>query len=156
MPPLVVNTLRQWRLACPRPRTGQKDADGNWLTEEMRPEQLVFPNGHGHVENLRNIVERGLIPAMIAAGVSVDTGKKDEEGRPILAAKYTGMHSLRHFFASWCINRRADGGLELREKIVQERLGHASIVMTMDRYGHLFPRGDDTAELAAAENALLG
>jgi hypothetical protein len=27
---------------------------------------------------------------------------------------------------------------------------------TVDRYGHLFPRGDDGAELAAAEMALLG
>jgi integrase len=38
---------------------------------------------------------------------------------------------------------------------VQERLGHSSIVMTMDTYGHLFPRGDDGRELAAAEAALL-
>jgi integrase len=58
--------------------------------------------------------------------------------------------------ASWCINRRADGGLELPAKVVQARLGHASIVMTLDTYGHLFPRGDDGAELAAAERALLG
>jgi hypothetical protein len=34
--------------------------------------------------------------------------------------------------------------------------GHSSIVMTMDTYGHLFPRGDDGAELAEAERALLG
>jgi hypothetical protein len=27
--------------------------------------------------------------------------------------------------------------------------------MTADRYGHLFPRGDDGAELAAAEKAFL-
>ena len=33
---------------------------------------------------------------------------------------------------------------------------HASISMTADRYGHLFPRGDDGAELAAAEKAFLG
>jgi integrase len=43
----------------------------------------------------------------------------------------------------------------LPPKIVQERLGHASIVMTMDTYGHLFPRGDDGAELAAAEKFVL-
>jgi integrase len=41
-------------------------------------------------------------------------------------------------------------------KVVQGRLGHASIQMTADRYGHLFPRGDDKAELAAAEKAFLG
>jgi hypothetical protein len=28
--------------------------------------------------------------------------------------------------------------------------------MTLDRYGHLFPRTDDAAETAAAEAALLG
>jgi len=28
--------------------------------------------------------------------------------------------------------------------------------MTADRYGHLFPRGDDGAEMAAAERAFLG
>jgi len=71
-------------------------------------------------------------------------------------AKYTGLHPIRHFFASWCINRRLDGGLELPPKVVQERLGHSSITMTMDVYGHLFPRGDDAEELANAERALLG
>ena len=50
-------------------------------------------------------------------------------------------------------DRRADGGLELPPK--KERLGHASIVITMDTYGHLFPRGDDGAELAAAEKFVL-
>ena len=39
--------------------------------------------------------------------------------------------------------------------MVQARLGHATIQMTADRYGHLFPRGDDGAELAAAEKLLL-
>jgi hypothetical protein len=56
----------------------------------------------------------------------------DAEGK----AKYTGVHALRHFYASWCINRRIDGGLELPLKLVQARLGHASIQMTADRYGH--------------------
>ena len=45
--------------------------------------------------------------------------------------------------------------LELPLKLVQTRLGHASIQMTANRYGHLFPRGDDGAELAAAETAYL-
>jgi integrase len=54
------------------------------------------------------------------------------------------------------MNRRADGGLELPGKVVQERLGHSTIGMTMDLYGHLFSRGDDREELAAAERLLLG
>ena len=75
---------------------------------------------------------------------------------PAGRAKYPGLHALRHFYASWCINRRVDGGLELPLKIVQTRMGHASVKLTADTYSHLFPRGDDGAELAAAERAFLG
>ncbi len=91
-------------------------------------------------------MQRGPFPALIAAEVV------DAAGRP----KYTGLHAFRHFYASWCINRRIDGGLELPLKLIQARLGHASITMTADCYGHLFPRGDDRAELVAAEKAFLG
>ena len=124
----VANTLKEWKLACPK-------SDGD----------LVFPTGTGNVESLGNIINRGLIPTQIAAGVINKEGK----------ARYTGLHSLRHFYASWCINRPEQGGLGLPPKIVQERLGHSSITMTYDRYGHLFPRGDDAEELDAAERALL-
>jgi integrase len=127
--PMLVSILRTWKLACPK---GDPD--------------LVFPNRKGHVEDYSNIIRRGLKPALIAAGVV------DRDGN----AKYTGLHAFRHFYASWCINRKEDGGLELPLKVVQARLGHASIQMTADRYGHLFPRGDDGAELAAAEKAFLG
>ena len=127
LPPMVVNALREWKLVCPK---GELD--------------LAFPNGAGRVEDSSNIVQRAWIPTQIAAGVTRHGG-----------AKYPGLHALRHFYASWCINRRVDGGLELPLKLVQSRLGHASIQMTADRYGHLFPSGDDGAELAAAERALL-
>jgi integrase len=40
--------------------------------------------------------------------------------------------------------------------VVQARFGHSLITTTADRYGHLFPRGDDGAEMAAAERAILG
>jgi hypothetical protein len=40
-------------------------------------------------------------------------------------AKYPRSHVLRHFYASECINRRADGGLELPIKVVQGGPGHA-------------------------------
>jgi integrase len=128
LPPIVTNALREWKLVCPKSERG-----------------LVFPTGTGAIEYHSNIVTRGLQPAQIKAGVIDAVGN----------AKYPGLHALRHFYASWCINRRADGGLELPPKVVQERLGHSSIMMTMDVYGHLFPRGDDGAELAAAEKALL-
>jgi integrase len=94
-----------------------------------------------------------LWPVQVAAGVAII--KVDGQGKLVVGAKYTGMHALRHFYASWCINRKADGGLELPAKVVQERLGHSSITMTLDVYGHLFPRGDDAEELAAAERAFM-
>jgi integrase len=137
--PFALNTLKEWKLACPKSKLG-----------------LVFPTGRGNIVRHENIIRQALIPVQIAAGVVKD-GKMahDETGKPVQAAKYTGLHALRHFYASWCVNRRADGGLELPAKVVQERLGHSSIVMTMDTYGHLFPRGDDGVELATAEHALL-
>lgn len=133
LPPQVASTLREWKLACPK---GKLD--------------LAFPNGEGNVERLTNIVRRGLCPAQVAAGVVV-TGK---DGEP--KAKYGGMHAFRHFYASWCANRREDGGLGLPMKTVQERLGHSSISITANVYSHLFPRGDDADELDAGVAAILG
>jgi integrase len=42
-------------------------------------------------------------------------------------------------------------GLSCRQKSSRS----ATIAMTLDVYGHLFPRHDDSEELAAAERALL-
>ncbi|WP_085033905.1 tyrosine-type recombinase/integrase [Ensifer aridi] len=136
--PMVVNTLKEWRLACPK---GELN--------------LVFPNGEGNVEWHQNIIKRGLWPALIKASVSVPTDKEDKEGNVLMAAKYTGLHALRHWFASWCINRKADGGLELSPKAVQTRMGHSSIQVTFDTYGHLFPAADEAQALADAESRLL-
>jgi len=125
LPPEAVSELRTWRLACP-----PTEAD------------LVFPTGRGHVEHhpsLWRAIERVMLRASIV----------DKGGR----SKY-GLHALRHFFASWCINRKPEGR-ELPPKEVQALLGHSSIVMTYDVYGHLFPPGDDRAELAAASGRLF-
>jgi integrase len=118
-------------------------------------------SGAGNIEYHSNIVHRGLAPAQVAAGVVApalsEDGKPklDDDGKPVMTAKYSGLHALRHFYASWCISRQQDGGLGLPPKMVQERLGHSSIVMTMDVYGHLFPRGVDSAEMEAAERDLM-
>lgn len=49
----------------------------------------------------------------------------------------TRFHDLRHFYASTLI---AAG---LHPKVIQERLGHATMAETMDTYGHLFPDAED-------------
>lgn len=137
--PMVVKTLKEWKLACPK---GELN--------------LVFPNGEGNVEWHQNILKRGYWPTQIRAGVTVPTDKLDDEGNVIFAPKYTGLHALRHWFASWCINSKADGGLELSPKAVQSRMGHSNISITFDTYGHLFPAVDETENLRIAERALLG
>jgi integrase len=125
--PMVVNALREWKLACPK---GARD--------------LVFPGARGEVMPYQTLRWR-FDAAQVAAGLAAS----------IAQPKY-GWHALRHFYASWCINRRVDGGLELPLKTVQDRLGHSSITMTADTYGHLFPSTDDGSELAHAERLLAG
>jgi integrase len=125
--PMVANALREQRLACAK---GAAD--------------LVFPDRFGAVKPHATIHEAFCM-------VQVRVGLATRPRQP----KY-GLHALRHFFASWCLNPRAASGLGLPLTVVQARLGHASIQMTANTYAHLFPRIDDGAELAAAERALLG
>ena len=107
--PMVVSTLREWRLACPK-----------------GPHDLVFPNGKGRsgTDN-RDPLSRALAPLQHAAGIS-DTAKP----------KY-GMHSLRHAAASLFIEQG------FSPKRVQALMGHSSIQVTFDTYGHLFPAAED-------------
>ncbi|MEX0406916.1 tyrosine-type recombinase/integrase [Aquibium sp. LZ166] len=134
---VLVSTLREWQAECPK---GDLD--------------LVFPNGSGNIEWHANIIKRWLLPAQVAAGVTKRDGV-DDEGKPRMVAKYPGLHALRHFYASWCINRPEDGGLGLPPKVVQSRMGHSSITVTFDTYGHLFPNTDIAGTMDAAAAALV-
>jgi integrase len=118
IPPATVAALQAWKNECPAGKMN-----------------LVFPNGSGHVESHGNIIDRALIPAWEAAGVT---------------DRYSGLHALRHYFVSWCLARPPVGlGLSLKE--ASERAGHANIAITSDTYGHLLPRDDEAAALANAE-----
>jgi integrase len=123
MTPMVVNALREWRLACPRGDLG-----------------LVFPNGNGRIENHSNILHRGFHTLQRSVGMV------DADGKP----KY-GMHGCRHFFASWAIEQG------FSPKKLQALMGHSTIAMVFDVYGHLFPSDElDQAKFAAGELALVG
>jgi integrase len=120
--PMAVNTLREWKLACPK---GAHD--------------LVFPTATGQPLPHSTIASRFWYPLLRKAGI-VDGGRK---------AKY-GLHTLRHFFASWMI----DAGTPMKR--LQAMLGHSTMAMTSDTYGHLFPDPEgDQQRMAAAEQALL-
>jgi integrase len=95
----------------------------------------VFPTSTGNVQHHSNLAARGFAPLQRALGLV------DERNRP----RY-GLHSLRHFFASWAIE------MGFPPKRLQALLGHSSIAMTFDTYGHLFPNlADDHAKFAAGE-----
>jgi integrase len=127
-PSLVLNALREWKLQCPKGDLG-----------------LVFPNGSGKVEALSNIMQRGFDPIQIAAGVTALQPALNDFGEPIInnagapvlreVGKY-GMHALRHACASLWI----EGGKN--PKAIQTLMGHSSIKMTYDVYGHLFADSD--------------
>ena len=91
--PQVVHALKEWRLACPK-----SVAD------------LVFLGRSGRVKPHETISEAFCM-------VQVRVGLAAKRRQP----KY-GLHSLRHFYASWCLNRRVDGGLGLPLTLVQARL----------------------------------
>lgn len=59
----------------------------------------------------------------------------------------TRFHDLRHFYASALIHAN------LNPRVIQARLGHASITETMDTYGHLFPESEELGR-GAIETAL--
>lgn len=115
--PMVVNTLKEWRLVCP--------------STEL---DLVFPSEAGRVILHTNLLVQGYRPLLKACEVD--------------GAGYT-FHALRHTAASLFIEQGWS------PKKVQTVLGHSSITVTYDIYGHLFPSPDDDAEAMAQMQARL-
>lgn len=155
-PPIVINALREWKLVCPKRDTGKKDANG----ESLKILDLVFPNGLGKVESHSNLVERGLDPILMAVGLTQSRPALNKAGKPILdeigepkvivAGKY-GMHSLRHACASLWI----ESGYNPKQ--IQNLMGHSSIKVTFDVYGHLFADAEAGQKAAEAmQMRLLG
>lgn len=146
--PNVANTLKDWKSRCP---TSKLD--------------LVFPDPEGNVINIEHIVRKGLWPAEVAAGLtkpklvrnSARQPLLDEQGNEqfVMAPKYPGLHALRHFFVSWCINPKSRGGRGMEIKEVSTIVGHATVALTYDTYGHLFEHKTDEAAMAEDEAALL-
>ena len=115
--PMVLNTLRQWRLACPKTERG-----------------LVFPNQHGGVIG---IAEPHRVWNRLLEAIG-------------LPRKSYRFYDLRHVAASLFIEQG------WQPKKVQAIMGHSSITMTYDLYGHLWETPeDDAAAMAQIEARLL-
>jgi len=111
---------------------------------------LVFATEEGTPQSLPNIHNRAWNPVQIAAGVC-DPKKdekgnviRDEDGKPIMEPRYN-FHSLRHYHASVLI---ADG-TDFKE--IQTEMGHSSINITIDLYGH--PIEGEEADRARKQRA---
>ena len=103
------------------------------------PLDLVFPNGSGNVESLTNIWKRFWIPLQIECGMTSNTGE------PLY-----GFHALRHAAASLFIQY-----LKWSPKRLQTVMGHSSVRMTFDLYGHMFDDIEkDRADMATIEAAI--
>ena len=91
------------------------------------PDGLVFPNGAGNPTISSSFLTHFMKPAKAAV---------DIECR---------FHDLRHTSVALAI---AEGA---HPKAIQTRMGHATISITLDRYGHLFPELDESLALSFGE-----
>jgi integrase len=131
LPPLAVQALRAWKLACP-----------------ATDEDLVFPSIGKAVMSYRYMSMNIMGAVQIAAGVCTSTVGKDDQ--PVFAPLYT-LHEFRHAAASLWIEQRVN------PKRVQRWMGHSSIQVTFDTYGHLFDQADqDGAVAVAVEREVIG
>jgi integrase len=123
MPPMMINTLKQWRLACPKSALN-----------------LAVPTKAGTIISNSNTHRQCWRPLLRALKL-VDI-VADESGEMIEVPRYR-FHDLRHAAASLFI----DQGWQAKK--VQTVLGHSSITITFDRYGHLWKTSEDDADAMA-------
>jgi integrase len=93
--------------------------------------ELVFANNNGRAFHYANFHTDVWTPLLKACGLDYK------------------FHSLRHAAASLFIE------LGWQPKRVQAVMGHSSITMTYDRYGHLFPQGDVSEDMKRLEAAVV-
>lgn len=129
--PTLAADLKRWKLRCPPSDTG-----------------LVFPNSRGKILSQHRIIDLFTM-VQVEAGIAIDSGRIDADGAVIWKPRY-GLHSLRHVAASMWIKQ----GIDLKR--LQTWIGHATIQLTLDTYGHLIADSARDAALATeAEAALL-
>lgn len=129
--PGLVSALRRWKLRCPK-----SDLD------------LVFPSSARAVLSHRSLHRLHLWPVQAAAGLRVSG--LNRVGERTLRGKYAS-HALRHCAASLWIEQRVS------PKRIQRWMGHSSIQVTFDTYGHLFEQAEaDAAIMEAVERDLFG
>lgn len=130
IPPELVAELKRWKLRSPHSKQG-----------------LAFPSSTGTPQRHNNLLRRMYFPLQVRAGLKVPHLDKDgkprldKDSKPVFTGKY-GFHDLRHAAASGWIANKID------LKRLQVWIGHESIQLTLDTYGHLLKDAERDAELA--------
>jgi integrase len=130
MAPMVINTVKAWRIACP-----------------ATPLNLVFPTENGSIHSSSNLYRHYWAPLQCALGM-VEIVQGDVEGERVEQPRYN-FHALRHAAASLFIEQGWS------PKKVQAVMGHASIQITFDIYGHLWKNPEDDLKAMAQIEARL-
>lgn len=134
----------QWRLADPTVASLYQDARA--LNRRHRNvADYCFPSRHQHDQPVRmHALEESWRGLLVKAGL-------DQLRKPDGRRRAVHLHLLRHVAASLWI----EAGLP--PKRIQNLMGHASIQVTFDTYGHLFEDHDTVAKaVAGAERSLVG
>jgi len=115
----------QWRFYPPKTKGSKRDVDVDpslllelkkWRLQVGKSEldDLVFPSSFGGPLHRSTLYKQGFLPAFRKSGVP-----------------RVRFHDLRHTYASLLIDQ------DEHPKYIQVQMGHSSITMTMDTYGHL-------------------
>jgi integrase len=108
-------------------------------------DDLVFPNAEGNHIGHDNVVKRRFLPLFDA----LEAAHKEHPINVASPPRRFNWHALRHFAVSCWI----EAGFA--PKAVQTFAGHASLQVTMDRYGHLFPTADHHKAMDHIASTLL-
>lgn len=142
---------RYQKLGPPKSRAGRRDIPlAPMVTSVLREwrdvcppteQNLAFPTDEGRIILHTNLLRQGYYPVLKACGVMAENAK--EPPYP--------FHSIRHAAASLFIEQG------WTPKRIQTVMGHSSITVTYDVYGHLFPNPDDDQRaMEQLQASLLG
>lgn len=126
---VVLKHLREWKL-----RSKWSNAD-----------DLVFPNASGSYVRHSHHLNDKFYPLFDKLA---ELHKVDPTAHAAPPKRFT-WHSLRHFAVSCWIEAR------LPPKTVQTFVGHATLQMTMDTYGHMFPSEDHSKAMDVIAKGLF-
>lgn len=99
---------------------------------EHRIAPWIFPSENGGPASPRNFIRRSFEPLLAKIQAKLDADAAANGTRPETFPRIR-FHDLRHTAATLMLQ------LGVQPKVVQERLGHASIAVTMDTYSHVMP-----------------